>query len=671
MKRRIYYIYTLIFLSFLSTQVLSGQNIGVTSFRLLENDLTANTYGTTERDQNGEVAALIKIVTTEQGFTFDGGMVGIVKTKQALPEIWVYVPHGIKKITILHPKLGVLRDYWFPIPIEKARTYEMILSTGKVETIVTRTANKQYVMFNVTPANAIVELDGIPLDVNNEGYAEKSVPYGTYSYRVSCANYHTEAGQVIVSAQEKAKVDVSLRPNHGWVDIKGDSKYHGAHIYINNERIGQVPLKSEALKSGTYQIKIIKPLYKPYEQQVTITDGNTTPLTVALTPNFANITFVTNNESEIWIDDKLYGKGKCAIGLEIGEYTVEVKRQSHRATSEVITIYNTSERTILLSSPTPIYGIVDITSTPSLSTVYMDGVEIGETPLILNEALIGSHEFKFVKDGYAEQTKSINIEENGTHRLNVALVEKPKEVEVKITSKPSRATAWIDGKNVGLTPLYLPIKIGLHDFSVSKDGYWSSKQYNKEIYPTTNNVHFNLNKIPKTKKERPENNKHYIHNSLYIEANGEAFQYSYGGGFILGKYHKSFNIEGALQKSTYSQCAIRAGIGIKEGRNLLITPQFGMNLFWGIPIFYCNLPEIAGGIPIRREEDETDLGCSVSCRLQYCISKKIAVSITPEYTFYSMSEEGWKDEYISIEKPTKGFYLRVGLVLNWGDYRDK
>ena len=66
---------------------LGAQNISVSSFRLLETDLTANTAGTMEHDQNGEVAALIKVVTPEKGFTFDGGSLGIVDTEQHIGEI--------------------------------------------------------------------------------------------------------------------------------------------------------------------------------------------------------------------------------------------------------------------------------------------------------------------------------------------------------------------------------------------------------------------------------------------------------------------------------------------------------------------------------------------------------------------------------------------------------
>ena len=187
-------------LMLLVSATLSAQNISVSSFKLLENDLTANTTGTMKRDQNGEVAALIKVVTREKGFVFEGGMTGIAGTKQEAGEVWVYVPHGIKRITIKHDDLGVLRDYYFPIAIEKGRTYEMVLTTGRVETIVTHSVNKQFVVFSVNPTNAVVELGDEMLTVDSEGNATKGLPYGTYTYRVSCANYHTEAGQVTVTA---------------------------------------------------------------------------------------------------------------------------------------------------------------------------------------------------------------------------------------------------------------------------------------------------------------------------------------------------------------------------------------------------------------------------------------------------------------------------------------
>ncbi len=113
-----------------------AQTMSVESFRLLENDLTANTFGTIKYDANGNAAALIKVVTTENGFNFDLGSTGVVATSQKKGEIWVYVPGGVQRITITHSQLGDLRDYYFPIPIERARTYELKLLSGSLRTVV-------------------------------------------------------------------------------------------------------------------------------------------------------------------------------------------------------------------------------------------------------------------------------------------------------------------------------------------------------------------------------------------------------------------------------------------------------------------------------------------------------------------------------------------------------
>ena len=59
------------------TLSLAAQNISVASFTLDEKDLTANLSGTIVEDQNGQKCALLRIQTTEKGFTFDVGVLKI------------------------------------------------------------------------------------------------------------------------------------------------------------------------------------------------------------------------------------------------------------------------------------------------------------------------------------------------------------------------------------------------------------------------------------------------------------------------------------------------------------------------------------------------------------------------------------------------------------------
>lgn len=100
----------------------------ISSFKPLEMDLDARTLHPVI-DQNGKKAALIKVVTTHPGFDFDIGVMGITEVHQEVGEIWVYIPEKVRRITIRHPKFGVIRDYYFPVAIESATTYEMSLKT--------------------------------------------------------------------------------------------------------------------------------------------------------------------------------------------------------------------------------------------------------------------------------------------------------------------------------------------------------------------------------------------------------------------------------------------------------------------------------------------------------------------------------------------------------------
>lgn len=118
----------------LSTVFIYAQTMSVVAFEQDITDNTANTPGTIVYDQNGDKCALIKIETPEVGFSFDVGLLGVVKAEQRVGEIWLYVPVGVKRISVSHPQLEKLRDYDFGLSVKKARTYLMKLKVEKLNT---------------------------------------------------------------------------------------------------------------------------------------------------------------------------------------------------------------------------------------------------------------------------------------------------------------------------------------------------------------------------------------------------------------------------------------------------------------------------------------------------------------------------------------------------------
>ena len=389
-----------------------GQNISISSFKLLDTDLTANTAGTMEQDQNGETAALIKVVTTQTGFTFDGGSLGIVKTKQTPGEVWVYIPRGAKKISIKHPQLGVLRDYYFPIAIESAKTYEMILTSGTIQTIVKQDMGGQYLVMHVSPSSALVYIDDVEIALI-DGIISKFMSYGKHSYRITDPLFKSDAGTFEIG-QEKKEMNIKLQPSYGQLDIKTSPEY-GAEVYIDDEitPLGTTPFITRPIKRGEHKFRFQKSDYETKTiNHIVHDDGSTLPLVVNLNPNYAIVKIHIPDDCSLYINKELKGVGSWHGKLSEGLYQVEVNKQGYMSSSQTINVKRGQEIDVNIQAPTPIYGSLNINCLPVGSKVYIDGDLMGESPCIINNILIGTHTLSIEKDGYSKIEKRIDIEEN-------------------------------------------------------------------------------------------------------------------------------------------------------------------------------------------------------------------------------------------------------------------
>lgn len=406
--------------------VLSAQNISVKSFRLLETDLTANTAGTMKRDQNNEVSALIKVVTTETGFAFDGGMLGIVGTEQRTGEIWVYVPQKSRKITLSHQKLGVLRDYYYPVPVEAGRTYEMVLTTGKVTTIVQESAGGQYLVMTVTPANAEVSIDDVPVEVA-DGVVSTLLKYGRHTYRVSAALHEPTMGQFEIG-NDKKELSVALQPAYGVLRV--DSDPSGAEVYIDGDYqpAGTTPFTSKWLSPGKHTLQFKMPVYKTRTMEVVVPgNGTTQSVEAMLQPNFAEVSVSAPGDAEIYINNELKDVGRWSGRLNAGLYTVEARKASHYSSSQSVEVVAGDKRTVTLSAPVPRYGSLNISTRPIGATVSVDGTALtGTTPNIYADILIGEHTLTVAKPGYVEAEQRITVEEGKVLPVSITLTEEEK-----------------------------------------------------------------------------------------------------------------------------------------------------------------------------------------------------------------------------------------------------
>ena len=224
-------IYTFILFLLIPFVAFGQDKIAVADFALAPKDLTAIQQGTLLADQNGEKCAIIKVKTTEKGLTFDIGSLAVQKVDyNHTAEIWVYVPHGAKKITIAHPQLGEV-SYDFPIPIEKGKTYIMKLTTNTVVTSVFDEKHSGRLILSISPKNATVGLDGRVESISN-GVIDENVFYGTHRYVISADRYHTLDDTVTIRS-EKTVRNVRLKQAWGWLKFDNSADLTDAHLFVD------------------------------------------------------------------------------------------------------------------------------------------------------------------------------------------------------------------------------------------------------------------------------------------------------------------------------------------------------------------------------------------------------------------------------------------------------
>lgn len=419
----------------LISNILSAQHMSVSSFRCMENDLSARVAKV--KDINSELCALIIVNTPVRGLEFSG--CNVEKTEQKTGAIWVFVSPGVKFITIMHRDLGQLRNYPFPEPIKSGYVYEMVLQTAKITQTIEESTTEQYLVIKSATPDA-------KIFVNNEFLGKQSVTkylsiFNEHSYRVEAPLYHTKEGKVKLNSESKTILQVDLDPAYGYLKVNTTPE-SGAEIEINGKSLHQTtPCTSDKLESGKYTVQAFKPMYKSEPQRVDITDGKTIEITLELIPTFANAEITCQDKDvEIYIDGDFKAKGNFKGQLSEGVHRLEVKKKSHRPFVKSFTVMSGQDIKETIDVLNPINGKLNINSTPFEADIYIDGKHYGQTPMLISNLIIGDHQLTLKKDGFKPLQENIKIEEGKIAEYNFTLQEKPIKQQKEINNSSSTFT---------------------------------------------------------------------------------------------------------------------------------------------------------------------------------------------------------------------------------------
>lgn len=241
---------------------LMAQDFEIVSVESLPLDMSAREEIHT--DHNNRQCALLRIATQNiapnqrELFNFvpDYGS-EMVQRATRDGEIWLWVSPGLKYLRVKHRDWGQyeLRLIDHVARVESLHTYKVTIKGTMVMALQEQNNNsptQQYLVFQLSPTNAMLEVDGQLWEVAPDGTAMKFVNFGTYSYRVQAPNYLPETGKVTVDDPNNTKtVNVKLKSDFVEVTLKVDAD---AEIWVNNEKKGTRTWTGQ-LGKGTYKIE--------------------------------------------------------------------------------------------------------------------------------------------------------------------------------------------------------------------------------------------------------------------------------------------------------------------------------------------------------------------------------------------------------------------------------
>ncbi len=222
---------------------------------------------------------------------------------------------------------------------------------------------------------------------------------------------------------------------------------------------------------GRYLLKARKKGYRPLEQEVAITSrGDSYHFSLQKLPGLIDVASRPEGAT-LWVDGNLAGETPLRdVELAPGDHTLRLEHKRYQPIEKTVTVTGAGQRQSLQVELQPSWALVSVQSEPAGASLFVDGEELGVTPLTL-EMTAGKRRVVLEKKAFAPLEIDLEVEAGQdmsppAYRLEAAAA------TVVVASDPSGATVTADGTFRGQTPLTLNLKAGVeHQIRLSAAGY--------------------------------------------------------------------------------------------------------------------------------------------------------------------------------------------------------
>jgi hypothetical protein len=351
-----------------------------------------------------------------------------------------------------------------------------------------------YITVNSNVPNAKVTIDG--KQYSNTPLLKKEIESTRHILKVETDLYHPFTQELTIADGEQKEVTAVLNPAFGGLDISSMPE-QGAEVYLDGNKVGTTPYKSDRVPSGKYIIKVTKSLYNTTEEEVIIEDGKTVTKNFAMSKNFGVLTVNAPN-SIIYLNNQRVAQNTYTAQLPPARYTVRTERGEKYTAAEKEVFIKVGESELVKLEPEPRLGSLSVIVEPieaSKAELYVDDKLKGSAPLVL-PLLMGDYSITAKQTNFLDVMQKVTIKERESIKLNLHMT-------TYEGSRQQKISTWANWKwiSIGSTALATAAAVYFNSQANSNynnyknagttadaDNYRSLTQKNNTIYKVSLSV---------------------------------------------------------------------------------------------------------------------------------------------------------------------------------------
>lgn len=241
-----------------------------------------------------------------------------------------------------------------------------------------------------------------------------------------------------------------------------------------------------ALAPGMHNIILAKPGYQTAMKDVTVSIGETSNVIVTLetviNPGGISVSSTPRGVG-LSIDGIYQGKTDQIVGrLAPGSHLVSLSEAGYEPWSQIVAVSGGQITTVtatLTAEVNPDTGDLQVTSTPTGASVFVNGNYKGFTPvddsLDINDLAPGTYTLVVKKSGFEDYSTQVTLEAGKIVPVHAQLQTEPAPpatATAEIISTPSGAEVYVNNVFLGITPLsFQNVTPGAYTVELRMEGY--------------------------------------------------------------------------------------------------------------------------------------------------------------------------------------------------------